>query len=101
MTTNDIKCVLSINHDLSIHLILNHKNITKDKHQVNTKLGQAGWNLYRKYHIDDYNDTMLSGNQKTSIIAKHWKALSKEEKEKWKYTATHSTECGNRWAMFI
>jgi hypothetical protein len=101
MPSNDIKCVLAILDNLSVELSLRQKNADKVSHAIASKQGQSGWILYRKYHLPDYKDTMISGNQKTSIIAKHWKSLSKQEKAKWKYTATHSTECGNRWAMLM
>jgi hypothetical protein len=74
------------------------QNKTKSE---NIKLGLIGWNLYRKYHIYNMQDSPLNGNQKTSIIAQQWHSLSKLQKNHWKNIALNYNQCGNRWSLYI
>jgi hypothetical protein len=101
MSNTQIACVLSVLDNLSVELKILKDNADKENHAICSKIGQKGWILYRKYHVVDYDGMGLTCNQKTSVIAKHWRTLSKEEKAKWHYSATHSTECGNRWTMYV
>ncbi len=93
---------LAINmiNDLSVNVSILKKKSDKKHHSTQTKNGLAGWILFRRAKSTDYPH-ITNGNTITSLIAKEWKLLSKDEKLRWKESAENSYVCGNRWVNFV
>ena len=92
---NSVALDIFINNDLSLYV--SFLNLSKpDKPD---KLGTAGWILFRRVNAPNYSNE-LDGHMVTSMIAKEWKKLTKDDKLKWRDSAENPDQCGNRWVKF-
>tara|TARA_B110001452_G_scaffold201436_2_gene171521 strand:- start:1755 stop:2051 length:297 start_codon:yes stop_codon:yes gene_type:complete len=91
---------IKIVNDLSVNVSILKKKSDKKHHSTQTKNGLAGWMLYRRAKSADYPH-ITNGNTITSLVAKEWKLLSKDEKLRWKTSAENPDVCGNRWVNHI
>ena len=97
---SEFALAIKIIDDLSLKVSILKKDTDKKYHSTQTKNGLAGWTLFRRAKAANYQH-ITNGNTITSLIAKEWKLLSKDEKLRWKESAENPTVCGNRWVNYV
>ena len=97
---SEFSLAINVIDSLSLQVSILKKNSDKKYHSQQTKNGLAGWLLFRRSKAAFYPH-ISNGNTITSLIAKEWKMLTKDEKLRWRETAENPNECGNRWVNFI
>ena len=96
----ELALVINIIDDISLQVSILKKKSDAKYHSVQTKNGLAGWILFRRVRAVDYYDIESNGNVITSIVAKEWQKLSKDEKLQWRERAENPDKCGNRWVNY-